>query len=109
MRCYTPPSEIHTLITELLLGILESKNRVDPTRNAELVELAAPLPCTFHRAIDEVDDLDEALRIVINCGFKSILTSGGESNAVAGAAKVAHLQAKFGSQISLILGGGARI
>ncbi|KAF1848314.1 uncharacterized protein K460DRAFT_277625 [Cucurbitaria berberidis CBS 394.84] len=91
-----------------VFGILDPNNRVDKVRNKELVELAAPLPCTFHRAIDEVQDLDEAVNTVIGCGFTSILTSGGMKNAVEGADRVAFLQAKLGSQITFILGGGVR-
>lgn len=91
-----------------LLGILDSEKRVDQARNSELVELAAPLPCTFHRATDEVDNLDEAVQFVIQCGFRSILTSGGKKNAVLGMERVSQLQEKFGNQIDFILGGGVR-
>ena len=45
---------------------------------------------------------------MIACGFKSILTSGGQKDAVAGAERVAGLQTKFGNKITLILGGGVR-
>ena len=91
-----------------VFGILHPKDSVDEVRNKELVELAAPLPCTFHRAIDETLVLDEAVNAIVECGFKSILTSGGMKNAVEGAERVALLQAKFGSQITFILGGGVR-
>ncbi|KAF2134564.1 hypothetical protein P153DRAFT_329017 [Dothidotthia symphoricarpi CBS 119687] len=90
-----------------VFGILDSTNRVDE-RNQELVQLADPLPCTFHRAIDEVEDLDEAVETVIAYGFKSILTSGGMKNAIQGAERVAVLQKTHGEKIQLILGGGVR-
>jgi copper homeostasis protein len=70
--------------------------------------MAKPLPCTFHRAIDEVKDLGEATEKVIECGFKSILTSGGMKNALEGAEKVQQLQIRYGERVSLILGGGVR-
>ena len=91
-----------------VLGILDSSGDVDRARNVEVVALAHPLPCTFHRAIDEVVDMEEAVETIIECGFKSILTSGGARNATEGAKKVAELHKEYGERISLILGGGIR-
>lgn len=91
-----------------VFGVLISDNEVDNARNKELVEAASPLPCTFHRAIDEVEDLDAAVEAVIECGFTSILTSGGAKTATEGRDRVAQLQRKFGERISIILGGGVR-
>jgi len=91
-----------------VFGVLDSEGAVDEWRNSELVRLAAPLPCTFHRAIDGVEDLEGAVETVIKCEFKSILTSGGEATADGGAEKVALLQKKFGDTITIILGGGVR-
>ncbi|KAK7180928.1 hypothetical protein DPSP01_000604 [Paraphaeosphaeria sporulosa] len=91
-----------------VFGILDSENRVDEARNRELVEMAAGLPCTFHRAFDTVPDQAEAVESLIRCGFTSILTSGGPADAVSGAGNVARLQKEFGSRITFILGGGIR-
>lgn len=91
-----------------VFGILELDERVDEARNRELVELAAPLPCTFHRAVDEVEDMDAAVGSIISCGFRSILTSGGAKTAVEGAETVAKLQKKYAAEIVFILGGGVR-
>ncbi|KAF1939604.1 hypothetical protein EJ02DRAFT_424711 [Clathrospora elynae] len=91
-----------------VFGTLDSNHRVDEARNRELVHLAAPLPCTFHRAIDEVEEMDEAVDKVIGCGFKSILTSGGMKSAGEGVKTVQQLQKRFGQNIILILGGGVR-
>jgi copper homeostasis protein len=91
-----------------VFGILDSEKHVDEARNKELVELAAPLPCTFHRAIDEVEELGRAVESVIRCGFTSILTSGGEKSAAEGAERATELQEHYGQDISLILGGGVR-
>lgn len=92
-----------------VFGILNSDDKtVDVTLCKELVKLAAPLLCVFHRAIDGTPDLDEAVEAVIDCGFGGILTSGGMPDAVQGAARVAELQDKFGGRIAIILGGGIR-
>lgn len=96
------------LASGFVFGILDSNQRVDEARNRKLVQLVAPLPCTFHRAIDETEDLGEAVEAIIRCGFKSILTSGGANNALQGAERLHQLQMKFGHRISLIAGGGVR-
>lgn len=97
-----------SLASGFVFGILDGERHVDKQRNSELIALADPLPCTFHRAIDEVDDLEDAVEDLIMCGFKSILTSGGEKNATEGAGRVAQMQEKFGLRIRFILGGGVR-
>jgi len=91
-----------------VFGILMVNRYVDPTRNRDLVEIAAPLPCTFHRAIDETDDLEEAVEAVENCGFKSILTSGGYKTAAEGATALHLLHFFRPNTVSLIVGGGVR-
>jgi copper homeostasis protein len=97
-----------TLASGFVFGILDANGRVDVARNSELVDIAAPLPCTFHRAIDEAGDMDEAVEKVVACGFKSILTSGGEKTAEQGLERVRRLQEKFGKRVSLVVGGGIR-
>jgi copper homeostasis protein len=96
------------LASGFVFGILDANQHIDEARNRELVEIAAPFPCTFHRAIDEILDLEEAVQTVIQCGFKSILTSGGAKSAHEGVDKIRQLQSKFSARISLIAGGGVR-
>ncbi len=93
-----------------VFGILTEAGQVDVERCSELVRLAAPLPCTFHRAIDCVPggDLNRAVEEVISCGFSNLLTSGGAKSAVEGVERVKAMQEEFGSRISIILGGGIR-
>ncbi|KAJ5184036.1 copper homeostasis CutC domain-containing protein [Penicillium capsulatum] len=68
-----------------VFGILENGPSptfsVDVRRNKELVVLACGRPCTFHRAFDCIPEStwDEALGDIVECGFSSILTSGGPS------------------------------
>lgn len=91
-----------------VFGILDANQRIDEARNRELVEIAAPLPCTFHRAIDETVDLEKAVETVEKCGFKSILTSGGEKTAKEGTGVLRYLQGVCRPKIALIAGGGVR-
>lgn len=114
-------------VNGFVFGILTRDNKVDRERNAELVRLAAPLPCTFHRAFDEVitscekhvsdseentllpQTLVDELEAVINAGFASILTSGGIGRSAAdGARKIAALTEAAKGRIEIIAGGGVR-
>lgn len=91
-----------------VFGILQQDNTVNLRQNEILVQLAAPLPCTFHRAFDEVSDMAKALEDVISCGFTTILTSGCEPNAEFGASNLAQLVQLSKNRISIMPGGGLR-
>ena len=75
----------------VVLGILHPNTRVDLDRSRTLVELARPLPVTFHRAFDESTHADTALEEVIQTGASRILTSGGKSQATDGLSTLTHL------------------
>lgn len=51
-----------------VFGILTPDKIVDIARTTELVHLAEPLPCTFHKAFDETPKQLEALEDVISTG-----------------------------------------
>jgi copper homeostasis protein len=90
----------------VVLGILGEDRCVDVHKTRELVELAQPLPATFHRAFDECVNLPQALENVIQTGAKRILTSGGAKNAFEGASMLAGLVAAAGDRITIIPGAG---
>jgi copper homeostasis protein len=96
------------LVDGFVLGVLDPAGCIDRGSNGELVDAAAPVPCTFHRAMDGVGDLDAAFEAVIELGFRSVLTSGGPGDASAGVERVKGLQERFGRRISVVLGGGIR-
>ena len=54
----------------ICFGILNEDKSINVDQNKELVELAKPFPCTFHRAFDEVLDYEQALEDVISSGFQ---------------------------------------
>jgi copper homeostasis protein len=91
-----------------VFGILDEKNQINITQNKELVELAYPTPCTFHRAFDFCENPIEALENVIECGFQFILTSGNVGKATEGIGVLKQLVEKAQGRISIILGGGVR-
>jgi copper homeostasis protein len=92
----------------LVFGILHVDGSVNISQNKELVELARPLPCTFHRAFDEAAAVFQSLEDVIACGFTTILTSGQGKNSVEGIAVLAELTKLAKDRIVIMPGGGVR-
>jgi copper homeostasis protein len=90
----------------IVLGLLAPGARVDLERTRMLVLAARPLPVTFHRAFDEVADLDAALRDVIVAGAARILTSGGATSAPAGIENLARLVKAANERVIILPGGG---
>ncbi|KAG8159040.1 hypothetical protein KVR01_011483 [Diaporthe batatas] len=90
---------------------------VDADRNAELVRLASPLRCVFHRAFDEVlgsgggdsGGPEAAVRSVRACGFDGILTSGGPGSAADNLGVLARVvRAAAAEGVEVVVGGGVR-
>ena len=95
-------------VNGIVLGVLTKEAVVDIAATSALIDLARPLSVTFHRAFDVCPNSDRALQDVIACGADRILTSGGEADALCGAAGIAHLKAIAGEQIGIMAGGGIR-
>ena len=91
-----------------VFGILGKQNEIDKERNRFLVELAAPIPCTFHRAIDRTPDFEKSIQEIIDIGFKGVLTSGGATSAEYGMENLAKIIKKHGNAIDIIIGGNVR-
>lgn len=91
-----------------VFGILTADNKIDIDRNSFLVQLAHPVPCTFHRAFDKSENLNEACEDLIKAGFENVLTSGGESEAALGTEKLKKLVKNYSNQINILIGGGLR-
>jgi copper homeostasis protein len=91
-----------------VFGILNNDGTINEQQNVELVALANPLPCTFHRAFDGVKNKFQALESLIKCGFKTILTSGEETDVVDGIDVLAALVEKANNRIVIMPGGGLR-
>jgi copper homeostasis protein len=91
-----------------VFGILTGKGEVDLVENKTLVELAHPLPCTFHKAFDELVDQETGLNTCISCGFENILTSGGKATAREGLPNLLALKQRANKHINILPGGGIR-
>lgn len=95
-------------VNGFVFGILNENNSINKQTNIELVELAKPFPCTFHRAFDEVLDYEQALEDVISCGFTTILTSGTKPNVTEGIQILKQLVEIASNRIIIMPGGGLR-
>ncbi len=90
----------------VVFGLLKPDGTVDVERTRNLVDLARPLPVTFHRAFDVCADLASALEVVISTGAARILTSGGEASALAGVSSLSRLIKRSAGRITILAGGG---
>lgn len=95
-------------INGFVFGLLTEDFQVDISKNKELIHLANPLPCTFHRAFDEVIDRKQALEDCISCGFENILTSGTKKTALEGKESIKDLIQQANNRIIIMPGGGIR-
>jgi copper homeostasis protein len=90
----------------IILGVLDGQARVDVRRTQCLVELAHPLPVTFHRAIDMTPDPRAALDEVLETGASRVLTSGGAAKVTEGLTVVTSMVKAAGKRIAIMAGGG---
>jgi len=95
-------------VNGFVFGILKDDNNINFELNKALVEVAKPFPCTFHRAFDDVQNAFESLEQIIDCGFKTILTSGQAQNVNVGMDRLAALVTKADNRIVIMPGGGLR-
>jgi copper homeostasis protein len=105
-------SEISALkilgVDGFVFGILKEDQTIQIELNSELVALASPLPCSFHRAFDAVTHYEQALEDVISCGFTTLLTSGTFSNVMEGKDVLKQLVVQAQNRIQIMPGGGLR-
>lgn len=90
----------------IVLGILHPDGTIDRDRTSKLIDLARPLPVTFHRAFDMARDPYEALDTVLALGVERLLTSGQERSAVEGMDLIAELVTRAGDRLVVVPGGG---
>jgi len=90
----------------IVAGILNPDGTIDKERTSILVDAAAPMNVTFHRAFDMTSDLYQALEDIINSGCSRILTSGGHQSAHEGIDNLTGLVKKAGTRILIMPGSG---
>ncbi|RZF36548.1 hypothetical protein LSTR_LSTR010659 [Laodelphax striatellus] len=92
-----------------VFGALTKDRSVDLATCEELLKIAQPLPVTFHRAFDVVEDPFKSLDCIINLGFARILTSGQKSSTEKGIDLIKKLVKKADDRLIIMPGGGINI
>lgn len=90
----------------VVLGLLTPEGHVDLPRMQRLMECAAPLPVTFHRAFDVCADPFRALEELVDLGIRRILTSGQAPTALEGRVLLRELIARAAGRLTILPGGG---
>lgn len=90
----------------VVLGASLPDGRLDVPVLGRLVAASDGLETVLHRCIDLAPDMGKALEEAVELGFGRILTSGGETTAEAGAARIAALVAQAAGRITVMPGSG---
>jgi copper homeostasis protein len=90
----------------IVFGLLTPGSQID-TANCQLLTAAAyPLPVTFHKAIDLLDDPAEGVKQLKKVpGINRILTSGGKPTAKEGAEKIREMIREAEDNIIILVAG----
>ena len=90
----------------VVIGFLTAEGEVDTELTRRMVQLAAPMEVTFHRAFDEArQEPLEALRAIADAGCLRLLTSGQRPTALEGAAVIKQL-VDYTSHLKILAGSG---
>lgn len=90
----------------VVFGLLTSENKIDVENTRLLAEYAQPLPVTFHKAIDLLENPVEGVCVLKEIkGIKRILTSGGKATAKEGAETIRKMQKEAGTNIIILVAG----
>lgn len=93
----------------IVSGILNEDNTVDIDRTKALIELAKPLPFTFHRAFDWVKNPLQAITQLADLGVDRVLTSGQAKSAKEGIELLKQLKEKSKNRITILPGSGINV
>lgn len=90
----------------VVIGCLTADGDIDAARTRELMDAAAPMNVTFHRAFDMCRDPRAALEQLIELGVDRVLTSGQEGSCLEGLDLIAALRRQADGRIIVMPGGG---
>ncbi len=94
----------------IVFGFLNADGTINRNRTMRMVQAAQGKETVFHKAFDSTDDLEESLKILIECGVTRVLTSGGAvyPDILQGCRKLGQLFDQYGDRIQILPGGGVR-
>lgn len=90
----------------IAVGALRTDGTIDVPRCEEIRQRTEGAELVFHRAFDEVDDWQSALRQLMDCGVDRILTSGQQSTAIAGIGELAKMVEIASGRLTILPGAG---
>lgn len=90
----------------VVFGALTKQRRLDRTVCRQLLQAAAGLKITFHRAFDVAEDPLATLEELIDLGFDCLLTSGQQSTAEEGMELITQLNERAAERIAIMPGAG---
>ncbi len=93
----------------IVSGALTADGKIDIDKTAKMIELAYPLPFTFHRAFDMCKDPFEALEQLKKLKVSRILTSGQKRTAEEGIPLLKELIRKADNGITIMPGAGINV
>ena len=92
-------------VAGVVFGLLTPENQIDIENTRNLAKYAQPLPVTFHKAIDLVENPVEGAKILSGIpGITRILTSGGKATAKDGSDVIRKMIKAAGKIVILIAG-----
>ena len=90
----------------VVFGILDNKKSIDVKSTRALTTIAKELEVTFHKAIDEVFSIFDALDILMmETNISAVLTSGGEKSAESGVDVLKKMVQKVKNKLTIIPAG----
>jgi copper homeostasis protein len=90
----------------VVFGLLTSDNKIDKAKTKILAQYAHPLPVTFHKAIDILENPVEGVSDLKEINeIKRILTSGGKPTALEGLETIRKMIEVAGEQITILVAG----
>ena len=92
----------------VVLGALTPQGALDEAVMSRLTRAAGDMEVTLHRAFDMTRDPLEALEASIRLGCRTILTSGQEKDALAGAETLRLLRERAAGRVHIMAGCGVR-
>ncbi|XP_039292349.1 copper homeostasis protein cutC homolog isoform X2 [Nilaparvata lugens] len=92
-----------------VFGALTKDRSIDVEACKILMEIANPLPVTFHRAFDLVADPFKSLDAIIDLGFSRVLSSGQKPSTEKGVDLIKKLVKHADNRLIIMPGGGINI
>lgn len=90
----------------LVVGLLTKQKQIDVEPIIQMIQSVSDIDFTFHRAFDDIENWKPEMEILIELGFKRILTSGGASTVEEGKQRLKEIIQHANGRIEIMIGGG---